>query len=574
MKNIKSSIILFTLVATLSGISSCKRDILDVMPTDILTSEAIFQDSVLTEAYVLGRYVRAGGPFTFGRPLSQVWLGSITDESIATYDNGSFSLVKGIISPENSSFMANLWGENYRGIRECNIALQNLDKAPMSDARKEWFKAEIRFIRAYRYHDLIVNYGGVPIMGDRVYMLSDTDLDSLYDRKPVQECISYTVNELNTAAVGLEKSSKVFNIAWGRATKEAAMTLKSRLLLYAASPLYNEGKNGTATQWAAAAAAAKEVMDLKKFSLYTGGFAKLFLTEKTPEAIYERTFTTTSTHISMERQNGPNGFGGWAGNTPTQLLVDEFELIGPSDGVLPVLGYSDAEHMKPIINPDAVALGYNDKTNLYARRDPRFGEMILYNGIVHRGRPIETFLPGGLDSKDGNEPWNTSKTGYYPNKFLDPAKPVTSPPSTAGTQPWKYMRYAEVLLNYAEAQNEAVGPDATVYSAINQVRARAGMPDIPAGLSQSEMRIRIRHERRIELLWEEHRFYDVRRWMIAPQTESLPVQGILPTKSGGVVTYERIKVFDRLWKDDYYWMPIPLADIQASNGKLKQNPGY
>lgn len=565
---------LFILIISLT-FCSCKNDVLDVTPTTIITSEAIFQDSVLTDAYVVGRYLRAGGPFTFGRPLSQVWLGSITDESIATYDNGSFSLVKGIISPENSSFMANYWSENYRGIRECNIALQNLDKVPMSQPRKNWFKAEIQFIRAYRYHDLLITYGDVPIIGDRVYQLTDTDLEGLYDRRPVQECIAYAISELDASAAGLANAAKSFSIPWGRATREAAMTLKARLLLYAASPLYNNGKNGSTAQWAVAAAAAKEVMDLKKFSLYTGGFAKLFLTEKTSEAIYERTFTTTSTHISMERQNGPNGFGGWAGNTPTQLLVDEFELIGPTDGVLPVTGYSDSEHMVPIINPAATALGYNDKTSPYVKRDPRFAESLLYNGILHRGRLIETFLPGGLDSKDGNEPWNTSKTGFYPNKFVDPSKPILSPPATAGTQPWKYMRYAEVLLNYAEAQNEAVGPDVNVYAAINQIRARAGMPNIPTGLSQSDMRNRIRHERRIELLWEEHRYYDVRRWMIAPQMESLPVQGILPTKaSNGTVTYERIKVFDRIWKNAFYWMPIPIADIQASGGKLKQNPGY
>lgn len=563
----------FTLL--ISGLFiSCNKNKLDISPSNILTAEAIFQDSVLTNAYVLGRYVRANGAFTFGRPYSQVWLGSITDESIATYDGGSFSLVRGIISPENSSFMASFWSENYRSIRECNIALANIDKVPMSQARKDWYKAEIRFIRAYRYHDLVITYGEIPIIGDKIYQLDDKDLSDLYQKQQLQECINYIVSELDAAAIDLANVAKSFKIAWGRGTKEAAMGLKARILLYAASPLYNKGNNGSASQWSSAAVAAKAIIDLNKYSLYTGGFAKLFLTEKTPEAIYERTFTTTATHISQERQNGPNGFGGWAGNTPTQLLVDDFEMVGVNDGVQPIIGYSDVEHMIPIVNPAAIALGYDDKTNPYSKRDPRFGESILYNGIMHRGRAIETWVPGGLDSKDGNEPWNTSKTGYYPNKFLDPTKPIIKPPATAGTQPWKYIRYAEVLLNYAEAQNEAAGPDESVYSAINKIRGRAGMPNIPGGLNQTEMRKRIRHERRIELLWEEHRFYDVRRWMIAPETESLPVQGILPRKNGSSITYERVKIFDRLWKDAYYWMPIPLSDIQASNGKLTQNPGY
>ena len=139
------------------------------------------------------------------------------------------------------------------------------------------------------------------------------------------------------------------------------------------------------------------------------------------------------------------------------------------------------------------------------------------------------------------------------------------------------MRFAEVLLNYAEAQNEAVGPDATVYDAVNRIRQRqsVGMPPLPAGLSQAEMRARIRNERRVELAFEEHRFYDVRRWKIADVTENVPAYGIDVVKNGNTFTYTRkVALTGRLFQTKHYWLPIPRAEIQASNNKITQNEGY
>jgi hypothetical protein len=145
----------------------------------------------------------------------------------------------------------------------------------------------------------------------------------------------------------------------------------------------------------------------------------------------------------------------------------------------------------------------------------------------------------------------------------------------AGTQPWIYLRYAEVLLNYAEAQNEAVGPDGTVYSALHLIRQRAGMPDITAGLSQSDMRDAIRRERQVELAFEEHRFYDVRRWKIADVTENVPAYGVDVSVSGGVYTYTRkVALSGRTFAPKHYWLPIPRAEIQASNNQIEQNTGY
>jgi len=327
------------------------------------------------------------------------------------------------------------------------------------------------------------------------------------------------------------------------------------LLLYAASPLYNVGT------WQDAAAAAKAVMNLGKYTLSQNGYSQLFLSPNDNEIIFERLFIpNTAPHVCMEIANGPNGYDGWAGNTPFQNLVDAYQM---SSG-------------KAIT--DATS-GY-DPQNPYVNRDPRFYATILYNGAPYRNSTVQVFTPGGKDSNQGPSNWNTSQTGYYLKKFMNDSYPIDNPWSVAGGQPWIYMRYAEILLNYAEAQNEASGPDATVYAAINSIRSRAtvNMPALPAGLSQTDMRTAIQNERQIELAFEEHRFYDVRRWKIATQTENVPAYGISVTinaaNPSGYTYTRKIALANRSFLPQHYWLPIPLTEIQASNGQLQQNPGY
>jgi hypothetical protein len=339
------------------------------------------------------------------------------------------------------------------------------------------------------------------------------------------------------------------------------MGLKSRLLLYAASPLYTDGAND-AGKWQAAADAAKAIIDLNKFELVKNldadpaeNYRKFFLSAPGVEDIFFREYTVTSRTMAMERMNAPNGFGGWGGNCPMQNLVDDYEM---SNGV-------------PI---EDGASGY-DPQDPYTDRDPRFYGTILYNGASYRGRQIETFLPGGKDSPAGNEPWNTSPTGYYLRKFLNENISLEDW-NSMGTSPWRYIRYAEILLNYAEAQNEAVGPDQSVHDAINEIRNRAGMPNLPAGLSKEQMRERIRNERRVELAYEEHRYFDVRRWMIAEDVENQMARGMSVTKNGdGSFTYAvKEALTGKTFSAKHYWFPIPIEEINASNGAIEQNPLY
>ncbi|MEL7834777.1 RagB/SusD family nutrient uptake outer membrane protein [Fodinibius sp. Rm-B-1B1-1] len=557
---IYSTILLLVLLIT----SSCDQDLLNVQPTDRLADNAIWQDSSLVEAFVINTYI--GPRLTnkegvessgagFGRTWEYALWSSLTDESIYNNDDDTWLIQRGELSPANLGIAGTIWGRSYRVIRDCNLFLDNIDDVNMSESKKQRLTAEIKFVRAYRYHDLIRNYGEVPLMGDEVYQLEDNLLaEDLYEKASISEAIDYVVSELDKAAQNLPTDH---NSNWekGRATKGAALALKSRLLLYAASPLYTDGNNDP-NKWQAAADAAEEVMNMQKYSLYPD-YGELFLTPyNNSEIIFERVYTFDNRHLPLEIANGPNGYGGWAGNTPLQNLVDDYEM----DNGMPI---------------DESGSGY-DPQNPYEDRDPRFYETILFNGAEYRDREVETFVPGGRDSEDGQQPWNTSKTGYYLRKFINPDLPITNPWNGQSTQPWIYIRYAEVLLNYAEAQNEATGPDASVHDAVNEVRNRVGMPDLPQNLTQSEMRERIRNERRIELAFEEHRFYDVRRWEIAMDTENEPAYGMRITKNGdGSLEYERKVALDgRSFEEKHYWLPIPREEIQASDGQLEQNPGY
>ena len=558
---------LYTIIISTGLLSmvSCKKNFLDIKATDRISEDALLADSSLFEKFVTNRYIGVrlqdkegdGTNPGFGRGFEYAMWSSLTDESIYNNDDNTWLVQRGLLAPENTGIAGTIWGRSYRSIRECNFALENLANVEMSEDHKKLLKAELQFIRAFRYHDLIRNYGGIVLMGDKVYNLSDNLQDeALFTRSTIKQSLDYVLAQLDEAAAGLPKDNSG---TWssGRATKGAALALKSRLALYAASPLYNSGT------WADAAKAAQAVIDLNKYSLFTGGYANLFYDANNSESIFARLYTKNAGHTHLEIANGPNGYGGWGGNLPLQNLVDDYQV----------------NNGKAITDPTS---GY-DAQNPYVNRDPRLSATILYNGASYRGSIIETFTPGGKDSKDGNENWNTSKTGYYLRKFINESYPLQNPWGNAGFQPWYYFRYAEILLNFAEAANEAGGPDAvpagstlSARAAINQVRSRTGvnMPAVTAA-SQSDMRAAIQNERRIELAFEEHRFYDIRRWKIAEVTEAKPALGITITKSGSTLTYtNKVALDGRAFNPRMYWLPIPRAEIQASGNKIQQNTGY
>ena len=565
--NTINKIQLFVLAALALTTTACKKDFLDVTPTDKVSDAAVLADSVLFEAFVVNRYLgvrivnkeNEGTPPGFGRGFEYAMWSSLSDESVYNNDDNTWFIQRGQLLPENTGIAGTLWKRSYRSIRECNYALTHINEVPMSDAHKNLIIAELKFIRAFRYHDLIRNYGGVVLIGDKVTELTDDFSDpSFFKREDIATSLAYVLTQLDEAAAVLPENN---NGSWlrGRATKGVALALKSRLTLYAASPLYNAGT------WEAAVNAASEVIALNRYAISQGGYRQLFRkTSDDNEIIFARYYSVGARHVPLEIANGPNGYDGWGGNVPLQNLVDAYRMANG----------------KAISDPTS---GY-DPQNPYVGRDPRFYQTILYNGASYRERTIETFVPGGRDSKDGPSNWNTSRTGYYLMKFTDEDMPINNPWNIAGLQPWIYFRYAEILLNFAEAANELSGPDAvpaganlSARDAINQIRSRTGvgMPAVPAGLSQQEFRELIRNERQIELAFEEHRFYDVRRWKIAEQTENVPAYGIDINKSGNTFTYTRKVALDgRSFAAKHYWLPIPREEIQASNNTLQQNPGY
>jgi len=340
----------------------------------------------------------------------------------------------------------------------------------------------------------------------------------------------------------------------GRATKGAALTLKARMLLYYASPLNNP--SGDAQRWAEAAKAAKAVMDLNVYDTHPD-YYRLFM-DKTgnKEVIFAKKFARpgrtheTAWKLAMSIE-APSVIGGaWGGFHATQNLVDCYET---TDGKL----ITDAT-------------GNYDKNDPYKNRDSRLDKSVLRNGSSWKGVTVETFEGG-----NANKPTNgdRTKTGYGLKKFIDEKYVSADAVYQGADNDWIYMRYAEVLLIYAEAQNEAVGPDVNVLAAINKVRRRSGQPDLTL-LGKSQMRDKIRNERRVELSFEEHRFFDVRRWKLGSTYFNQPVKRVKIVKNAnGSFTYTDEVLENRQYKEHYNLLPIPQMELERNN-KLVQNPGY
>ncbi len=534
-------------------ISSCKKNFLDPPSTTIYTEDIVITDPSTFEGYVGSRYTQ---PTSLAKAFNWLPMFTFSDEGINIF-RAQPAYQLGQLSPDNNVELDNYWGDSYKAIHDCNFGLKNIGSVKFTDEkRRSQVKAELRFLRAHRYFTLTTFYGGVVLMGDSVYNLKDDfDIPALYTRATLKECVDYVLSELTAAAADLpidNDDNPAVNWPVGRATKGAALALKSRLALMAASPLYNSGT------WAQAAQAAKEVMDLNKYSIdKTQGaesYRLLFMNSKSTEVIFQQLYTLNASHDPYERNYSPNGYGGWTDLSVSQNLVDDYEMANG----------------KLITDPTS---GYNPQ-NPYANRDPRLTQTILTNGAMYRGRPVEFFLPGGLDTRDGPDGHNAQITGYTMYKFLDNNLPIV-PGTSSGQTPWISMRYAEILLNYAEAQNEAAGPDQTVFNAINTIRDRAGMPTLDASLSQSQMRDAIRRERRVELALEGYRFFDVRRWGITATVETAPIRKMDITKAeNGTITYTPAVLINRQFFPHQVWLPIPRSVIVSSNNKMAQNPGY
>jgi hypothetical protein len=406
-----------------------------------------------------------------------------------------------------------------------------------------WMRGEAHILRAFFYYDLIKRYGGVPLVTKTLSLTDSLNLP----RTDYDTVVDFIVSEIDNYKDSLQVNWKTYDSDKdGRFTQGAALALKSRVLLYAASPLHNESND--LSKWAAAAQAAHDVIALNQYSLSTN-YRQLFLGSNSTtdnEIIWSIRCGPTN---SMEIENYPIGTpGGNSGVTPSQNLVADYEYPGTPD-----------------------------PGNPYKNRDPRLGFSIVTNNSTWNSRTIEIYS-GGTDSWNNT---NASKTGYYLKKFLDDNLYLTQNQTVVHN--WVMFRYAEILLNYAEAMNEAYGPDLdngygmTARAAVNRVRSRTGigLPPVVAA-NQSEMRDKIKHERKIELAFEDHRYWDLLRWKDAETVLNQPLRGIKASMNGAnSFTYTEFNVENRVFiAPKMYYYPIPDAEIKKSNGVLVQNPGW
>lgn len=548
-RSVKIIGVLFLNALLFTGLSSC-QDFLDKAPLDKISDAAVWQDVALMDAYVVQTYSEVTSPHSNYRYFSVT-----SDESFARERTDAFTVQQGNMTPSNLGFMNNEWRDNYKNVTRGNIFLSNVEDKDLSGfsaadkAKINVLIGEMKFLRAYAYFRLGSLFGGVPLV-TKPYNL---DGDFNVPRDSYDNVMNFVVAELTEAATLLPLSRSSGDR--GRLTQGAALGIKARALLYMASPLNNP--TNLQSKWQAAADAAKAVIDLKLYSLYPD-YGKLFREEANfnSEVIWERVIQNTLIGIAgIERDFFPNGYGGYAVTVPTQKQVEAYETIN---------GLSIKDD--PSYNFD----------KFWLNRDPRFYATILYDGAPFRGRQVETFMPNGQDSFGGaSTSWNSSYTGYYTRKFVTEnivgapggSNGITSSPN------WPYLRYAEILLNYAEA-NYNLGKEDIAREYINMVRSRTGV-NMPAVTNAgTALMNRIKRERQVELYLEEHRFFDIRRWKeVIPAGEFIQKMNVVKDRVTDVKTYYLTNVISFALPQYTYRLPIPKAEI-TKDPKLEQNPGY
>lgn len=603
---------------------SCSTDFLNVNPPDKLSADIVWNDPLTAQAYINDIYngFGQGG-------LGEQMLASVSDEAMFTHPGRGIDIVNaGSSNPTTLGWVDGTWawGRMYIYIRFCNETIKQLNsetnKITQQDL-KEKMLGQAHFLRAYYYQQLLRYYGGVPII-DKAYNITD-DMNAA--RNTYEDCVNFIVKDCDEAHRYLLGKS----MDKGRATALAALAVKSRVLLYAASDQHEASKlkakvstikddmlpilaytsGNQQDRYRLAQAAAKAVMDASSGykldltapvsategqnnykSIAMGGVSKApnMDASAASELIYAKYFIPDAAS-DHGLYNGPNGYKNWAGNTPIGLLVDDYQMI---DGT--AFSWANPTH----------------KANPYTNRDPRFYATVLYDGAgwkprnlvsgnVDPANQVQTgtydILDGGtvktipgIDTRGGSiENWNGSWTGYYYHKFIDP-DPARVDANTPQLIPWPFFRYTEAVLNYVEASIE-LGETAVAKEWLNKIRFRAGMPAITSN-DQNELRQIYRHERRIEMAYEEQRYHDVRRWLIAAETVGRKVTYIKVTgkfKAGKTMsapyhhdpsiydyTYENVidnSQENRSWNNNLYFRPFHRDELNKNN-LLKQNPGY
>jgi hypothetical protein len=617
----------------LLALAACKENVLDKKAVDTFNEKPVFSDINLVNAYLGKCYDRMGGNTDNGiLGAREDLLASGTDQLLCIHRPANYVMLKGTMSPDQLGYFVNdglggfmRWNNLYRNIQDINWIFANLDAVPTTpqqDALKKQMKGEAYFIRAYDYTTLLMVYGGA-VLKDAPYKLADDFTTA--KRSTIKETLDFILKDIQSAITNLPASG----IEQGRATQAAAGALKSRVLLFCASKLTNGGwteqaantlisfpAGSQAALLAQARDAAKDVMDGKygAFSLvgttteppstltaadiqkYADNYAGIFNQKAAwnSETIWGIQFPLTGGNVNNANiWYGPNGYHNWGNNDPTEASVRRFEM---ADGTKFQWDKYDPGNMD-LRRSTAAELAADPKRNPYNGREPRFYACVLYDGAPWQPRPSDaaglepenkvqtgyyfhnegdaTTWKNGLDTRQGLiEAWNGQKTGYNIRKLLDP---TSAGQYFRNTNTWVEFRYAEILMNYAEACIELGGTDLQKgIDAMNLVRRRAGLPG-RVTTDQAASRQYVRDERNIEFFAEGHRFFDIRRWMIAEQV-------IEPVFSMRVEHYDNgttkwiynkaDKADDRMFTDKkFYWVPLSRDEMNKAP-QLVQNPGY
>jgi hypothetical protein len=490
------------------------------------------------------------------------------EASVQRFTNGNWSAISTVDTKWElfggvraaNDFLDMIWDEETKDIKEEikeNLSIfKYTSKYNQQMEQLALFPYQAKVLRAYYFFELARRYGDIPMP---LVKLTAEEANEI-EKTSFDEVINFIVAECDEAAAKLPNTYVgMLDDQIGRVTKGFALAVKAKALLYAASPLHNPG--GDKAKWQKAALAAKAIMDLNYYRLDPAEKANNYTS---PEVIMAICRSESS---SLERNNYPvrltygdrNSMGG---SFPTQNLVDAFQTKNGFDITLGANGWETNDPNFDVTKP-------------YENRDPRFARAILANGMTFKGFTIETFV-GGKDYSATRSDLGTV-TGYYLRRYLVEDVDFTPEAQKSAKHQWIVYRYAEALLSFAEAANEYLGSptDASLgisaLDALNQVRENADMPSVEV-TTYADFQKAVRREWRVEFAFEDHRFWDVRRWDIGQSTQG-QVDGVEIIKSGNNFTYSRKTVENRSWAAKMNLFPIPQSET-FSNPNLTQNTGW
>jgi len=520
---------------------SCSKNFLDREAPTSIPEEAMFSDPALLQLFVNKMYADVPA---FDHDLYD----NITDESRNFWGGAPRDVVQGQWFADKNPM--DYWA--YDEVRRTNMFLANVDASALEEQDKTVLTGQVKFLRAKLYFDMVKRYGGVPII-----TIPQTQDDDLFvSRASTDETFSFIIKELEEAIELLPASYGDRSVDVGKVNKYSAKAFLGRVQLFWASKLYNPSNDES--RWKAAAGTNREVIESGIYQLHPD-FRRIMLDKNNEEEVFS---------VQFLKPLREHGWDSWAmpdsrsrqdasRRSPVQELVDAFEM----------------KNGKRITDPSS---GY-DPADPYVNRDPRFNATLIVNGSIFgfQGLPVYTYVGGD----DGiNIPYQTV-TGYLMRKGTDESNQDYYG-GVGSDQNWPELRYAEVLLNYAEAQNEVLSsPDASVYKAVEDIRRRAGLDpyQLPAGLTKEQMREKIRHERYIELCFEQKRYWDLRRWKIAADVLDGKQFGAMyiTRVAADTYTYERKPVdgVPCVFQEKMYFMPIPQREMEK-NPNLVQNEDW